>query len=676
MRFQRPFSSFPFIVRRSSLSYFRWERNTPCRFFADTPFCTTSSLKSGLTGPRGLNSHYLPSPGTAFRTYNKTFERTIPFAASLSSNSAYGGCGGGPLAARRFHTNMEDEHCHGHSHGHGGGGHSHSHGIPKLEAHVDGKALRQCQLATGAGLFTNVFFSVTKLWAGSAGGSVALMADGFHALTDIIADLISYASVSFSRTKLPRCRFPFGIGRLETCGTVMVAGVLFIGSFLLLWQSVMSCVSEAGRLLGYSSLVDASEADHSHSHSHSHSHGSAGHSHFTLTDTDESGHQQILWVMVWLAASSVVCKELLFRWSRRVGLRAGSRVVVANAYHHRADAWSGGVALVGVAGQYLGIPGVDGIAGFVVSLFICKIGLTLTKEAVLEFFDYQRAHEVRQVRRALQQFHVQVVPVVSQERVVSEALASDTAIHRTEKPSPSSRPFDSASIPRVKMVVQEEAVVAVHHTSTTAAGGKKKDEKSPSRDMNLLPERVRFINIFLLRHGHTYAAHLTLLACDTVNAQQISLVTERLSELASSHLSLASSTLSVDETFLTLLICSLTDVVTREEYIAMLNDKHHHGGKVQRIAAVGSLVNPSLERCIDALMRFHDFETPIQYNWEERTILLADHHHYHECTLPKSSRFTQLFVGPQKNQNLSNDCTRDAESVAQMFECELKHIKN
>lgn len=87
--------------------------------------------------------------------------------------------------------------------------------------------------------------------------------------------------------------------------------------------------------------------------------------------------------MVLLASSSVVCKELLFQWTRKVGKAAGSRVVVANAYHHRADAWSGAVALLGVGAQCAGIPAIDGLAGLVVSLSIIKIGYSLLKESVM-----------------------------------------------------------------------------------------------------------------------------------------------------------------------------------------------------------------------------------------------------------------------------------------------------
>ncbi|GET88032.1 cation transporter, putative [Leishmania tarentolae] len=560
---------------------------------------------------------------------------------------------------------------HAHSHCHGGHAHTHSHG--GIEKGISGKYLRQCQLATLAGGATNVFFCVTKLWSGSAGGSVALVADGFHALTDILADIISYVAISLSRKKLPRCRFPLGIGRLETSGAVIVSAILLFGGVALLLQSLEQCFSDVASVLdtavptggiaaalacgsrrGIAALRSNSTSAESlggHGHAHgSHNdihehHGGGdhqGHSHFQVMAYDEGiGKQVILWTMVGISTASVVCKEILFRWTRRVGLLAGSRVVVANAYHHRADAWSGGVALLGVAGQVMGLPGVDGLAGLAVSLSICNMGYGIFKGSVLEFFDYQNAEEISVIREQLQLFNVRIVrgaDVVLNQKCQNMAKAAATG----------------------------EAALST--TSSTTAS-------SSDEDDTVQRKKIHFINVFLVRHGHQYAMHVTLLVHKSVSAQKIKEATDLITELAS-------RSLPVQDTFTTLLVCSnhtepregIKDGDHGNEGIeadggadtsngTASADCHGHvrtgcsdsfsrahsgddtAASVPPIAATGAIINPSLEQCIASLQEFHTFKAPIRYSWEERTI-----------TAPSSE---------------SCECERDISSVAEMFKCRL-----
>lgn len=280
-------------------------------------------------------------------------------------------------------------------------GHTHHH---RLEGTVKEKHLRKCQFVTIVGGATNVFFCGTKILFGASGGSVALVADGFHALFDLLADLVSYVTLTLSARRLPRCRFPFGIGRIETAGAVVVAVSLLLGGVALLFQSLGECRRQFSFRGGDDCPVGAPDP-HDALHRHHH-----GHSHFQMTHVDDAGRVTVLWAMALVSAASIVGKELLFRWTRRVGELAGSRVVVANAYHHRADAWSGAVALVGVAGHCVGLPAIDGLAGLCVSGGICRVGYSLLRGSVLEFFDFQNAKEVADVKRELQQ-HPEYRPI-------------------------------------------------------------------------------------------------------------------------------------------------------------------------------------------------------------------------------------------------------------------------
>lgn len=290
----------------------------------------------------------------------------------------------------RYHSN-----CHGHSH------HGHSHGV--VEDNVREEMRAECRRVTAVGGASNISMAAVKIYLGTAGNSYALLADGVHALVDFASDVVSYTSVALTSLPIARCRFPFGLGRVETTGAMLVSGILLFGGGGLMWASGKRIYKTV--YLGLN--VDSHESDHGHSHSidgndHGHAHGDEhGHSHFEVMGTVD-GRRTILWEMVAVSIVCLVVKEWLFRWTKRVGDRAGSRVVVANAYHHRADAWSSGVALVGVGGHLVGFPWLDAVAGLIVSLSITKIGWELMCSSVLEFFDYQYVHEAGKLREAVQ----------------------------------------------------------------------------------------------------------------------------------------------------------------------------------------------------------------------------------------------------------------------------------
>nr|CCC94593.1 putative cation transporter [Trypanosoma congolense IL3000] len=390
--------------------------------------------------------------------------------------------------AVRPHADVGRKHAHSHSHCHE---HSHSH---QIEESVQGEQLRMCQFATTIGGITNVFFSTTKIWFGMSGGSVALVADGFHALVDLLADIVSYATLTLSAKRLPRCRFPFGIGRTETVGAVIVASMLLFGAVTLLWTSAQECVQ------GLMGMLNIGQGDTStnenygsyngkhDSHTGGHVHGSLGghshHTHYQVTQTDESGRLTILWTMVVLTVVSIVTKEVLFRWTKHVGERAGSRVIVANAYHHRADAWCGAMALVGVAGRCFGVPGVDGMAGLCVSVSLCKIGYSVLRDSILEFFDFQNASEVAAVRQVLQDY-----------------------------------------------------------------------------------DKLHLVNVFLIRHGHSYALHVTLLTESGATAAVLACAAKDLT-------SLVRKSIRVADTFTTILPCDREDENSLRSAMKLVEDFH------------------------------------------------------------------------------------------------------
>ena len=77
-----------------------------------------------------------------------------------------------------------------------------------------------------------------------------------------------------------------------------------------------------------------------------------------------------------------------------VSKRSGSRVLMANAWHHRSDAISSVAALVGISGAHWGIPMMDPIAGVLVSGLIVKTGIDIGYSSLRELTDEMPEEEV------------------------------------------------------------------------------------------------------------------------------------------------------------------------------------------------------------------------------------------------------------------------------------------
>ena len=86
------------------------------------------------------------------------------------------------------------------------------------------------------------------------------------------------------------------------------------------------------------------------------------------------------------AVAGVLSKELLYRETLRIGLEMRSPALIANAWHHRTDAWSSLVALGGLGGSWCGVPVLDSIGGVVVAAMVTRVGLQMA----IENFDQVR----------------------------------------------------------------------------------------------------------------------------------------------------------------------------------------------------------------------------------------------------------------------------------------------
>jgi cation diffusion facilitator family transporter len=231
---------------------------------------------------------------------------------------------------------------------------------------------------TWIGLLVNLSMAVGKGIGGVVFHSQALLADAVHALSDLVSDFLTLATVSVASSP-PSKFFPNGYGKIETLGSLGVSALLLLAGVSVGWSGLISL---AQQLLGDSHIVQILVSFFGHGHSHSHGGGADdGHLHVGESDMVDLN-------AMWLALASIGVKEWLFRATMNVANKTGSTVLVANAWHHRVDSLTSIVAVCTIGGSYaLGLSWLDAFGGLLVSSVIIRAGLQNGKAAALELAD-------------------------------------------------------------------------------------------------------------------------------------------------------------------------------------------------------------------------------------------------------------------------------------------------
>ncbi|KAI3654249.1 hypothetical protein MP228_000968 [Amoeboaphelidium protococcarum] len=212
------------------------------------------------------------------------------------------------------------------------------------------------------GAISNVGLIAAKSYYGYKYGSISLLADAAHGLGDLVSDAVTYftfkiaqdgkqsTSTLTSQKRKDAMKYPFGRGMFEPVGSVVVSGLLLSASIGIMYHSGHLLLDMLGVLNGGGQSLDVDQQQQSHTHSH------------TRID------QQALWI----ALGSIGVKELLFRYSKRVGDQLKSSVIISNAWHHRADALTSLVATIGVGAYTFGYHYIDPLGGMAVAALILK----------------------------------------------------------------------------------------------------------------------------------------------------------------------------------------------------------------------------------------------------------------------------------------------------------------
>jgi cation diffusion facilitator family transporter len=205
----------------------------------------------------------------------------------------------------------------------------------------------QAVSATWLGLAINLLLGCAKLAGGLIGQSFALISDAVNSLGDVLTSVAVLVAFRVAQ-KPPDAEHPYGHTRAEAIAGSNVAVLVMVSALIVGWRAIQGL-------------------------------------------PNSSHHVPPVWTLA-IAGANVVIKEGLYQYKIRLGRRAGSRAVIANAWDHRADAFSALAVLVGLLIVRVGGPrfiAFDELAALFVVMVILSSGTKLFWASAQELMDAQ-----------------------------------------------------------------------------------------------------------------------------------------------------------------------------------------------------------------------------------------------------------------------------------------------
>lgn len=216
----------------------------------------------------------------------------------------------------------------------------------------------QAKVVTLIGALINAILGIAKLIGGYLFHSHALVADGLHSFSDLLTDLLVLFASKYGSLDADE-QHPYGHQRIETAATMLLSFLLIIAGTGIAWDAI-----------------------------------------------DELLHGQYTKPQIYalpIIIFSILANEALFHYTQYIGKKIQSQLIIANAWHHRSDAASSLVVMIGLIGALMGWTYLDAIAASIVGVMIIKMGWDYAWNSVKELVDTGVSPEViRDIEQTIQ----------------------------------------------------------------------------------------------------------------------------------------------------------------------------------------------------------------------------------------------------------------------------------
>ena len=187
-----------------------------------------------------------------------------------------------------------------------------------------------------ASIISNIVLFGLKFWAGTVSGSIALIADAWHTISDSASSVIVIAGTKLSAKKADR-EHPFGHGRWELIASLFIGFLLAIIAYSFIKDSVIQYSERASANFGTTAII--------------------------------------------VTIVSILAKEGLAQYAFYLARKSRNLSVKADGWHHRTDALSSLIVLGGIMlRNYLWW--IDSALGIIISLMLIYAAYQIVREAI------------------------------------------------------------------------------------------------------------------------------------------------------------------------------------------------------------------------------------------------------------------------------------------------------
>ncbi len=200
-------------------------------------------------------------------------------------------------------------------------------------------------------LIINIILSGYKMFVGVMGNSTAMIADAVHSFSDVFTTIIVMFSLGISKKPADK-EHPYGHARAESIAAKVLGLALMVVAFSVA-KSGISSLTRGNVTPSFGALM--------------------------------------------AAIISIFIKEVMYQVTVYVGRKQQSKALIADAWHHRSDAFSSVGTMIGIFAARRGLYFMDGVGALIVSVLIGKMGWDIWKQTVEELMDTQKPEAVREL---------------------------------------------------------------------------------------------------------------------------------------------------------------------------------------------------------------------------------------------------------------------------------------
>lgn len=191
-------------------------------------------------------------------------------------------------------------------------------------------------------IVANVVLSFIKIVVGLIGKSSAIIADGFHSMSDVFSTVVAFIGIKLAGRSDDE-NHPYGHEKIEPVIGKILANILLLTAAYMAYK-------------GFKDIFYGS---------------------YRIPER----------ITIYAAILSIIVKEWMYRYTVKGAKKIESSALMADAWHHRSDSLSSVGSLFGVVGARMGYPILDPIASVIISIFIGKVAISIYMKSIHDLID-------------------------------------------------------------------------------------------------------------------------------------------------------------------------------------------------------------------------------------------------------------------------------------------------